>query len=181
MRQRRGYGTVALFSASLLIIATGCTAPYTSTRTVNRQNIYRAELECCRDVYLSHDLTSESENRGLKRHYEEITIRIEPREVPEFEATVKKVDRPMGLRGRSLEIGTIEARCNESQSRIWFVDKDAGRVIATVDRVIGQTTGPDDEHPGWADPNGGTRLKPANELGARHPPTIVGRFPPVES
>ena len=163
MRRHTHFRSVALLGLSLPVIATGCATTHTSTRTVHRETIYKAELDGCRDVMLSHDLVSAWEDRNPKRYSEEIAIRIKPREFPSFSATVKSLGRRSGRQGRSIDLGTIEARCNESQSRIWFIDRDAGCVIATVDRLTEQTTGPDDEHPAWADPNAGTRLKPVNK------------------
>lgn len=42
--------------------------------------------------------------------------------------------------------------------RVWFVDRAEKKVIGTVDRRSGETTGPDDTPPAWATVEGGTPL-----------------------
>ena len=56
------------------------------------------------------------------------------------------------------DFDNVEARADSSGHRIWLVDKPTGRVVASADLDTESFTGPDDESPSWARPDGGTVL-----------------------
>ena len=56
------------------------------------------------------------------------------------------------------DFDNVEARADSSGRRIWLVDKQTGRVVASADLDTKSLTGLDDESPSWARPDGGTVL-----------------------
>ena len=58
----------------------------------------------------------------------------------------------------TFRFGQLEARADRSGERVWIVDTEANRVIASLDCRSGASTGPDDEPPRWATPGGGVLL-----------------------
>ncbi len=56
------------------------------------------------------------------------------------------------------DFDNVEARADSSGHRIWLVDKQTGRVVASADLDTKSLTGLDDESPSWARPDGGTVL-----------------------
>ena len=56
------------------------------------------------------------------------------------------------------DFDNVEARADSSGHRIWLVDKQTGRVVASADLGTKSFTGPDDESPSWARSDGGTLL-----------------------
>jgi len=61
---------------------------------------------------------------------------------------------------KPLELGELEARADDPREKVWLVDKEAKRVVGTLDRGTGATTGPDGKPPAWASLDGGVRLAP---------------------
>jgi hypothetical protein len=56
------------------------------------------------------------------------------------------------------DFDNVEARADSSGHRIWLVDKQTGRVVASADLDTKSFTGPDDESPSWARSDRGTVL-----------------------
>jgi hypothetical protein len=104
--------------------------------------------------------------RGPKYNHRELTLRI-----LSFEGTSRclpmilshvQVDRVVGEHWRDVptfRLGELEGRRDASGRKVWVVDKEAGRVIATVDLDTGATTGVKDDPPDWAQMDGGIVLR----------------------
>ncbi len=60
---------------------------------------------------------------------------------------------------KPFELGELEARADERREKVWLLDKQAKRVVASLDRVSGAMTGPADPAPSWATLNGGEVLE----------------------
>ena len=63
-----------------------------------------------------------------------------------------------------ISLAHLEARADASRQRIWVVDTNGKRVVASVDLRTGGTTGIEDAAPRWAKLAGGTVLKKAPTL-----------------
>ena len=105
--------------------------------------------------------------RGPKYNHRELTLCISRRGrtswygQPTFLSDVQ-VDRVVGEHWRDVptfRLGELEGRRDASGRKVWVVDKEAGRVIATVDLDTGATTGAKDDPPGWAQMDGGIVLR----------------------
>lgn len=59
-----------------------------------------------------------------------------------------------------IELGELEGRANAARTKVWIIDKDAQRIIATLDLEAGTTTGLEDQPPAWARLGEGLVLKP---------------------
>ena len=60
-----------------------------------------------------------------------------------------------------IKLGILEARSNAERNRVWIVDKNSQRVIASHDRLTKITTGLDEQAPSWASPAEGVMLERA--------------------
>jgi hypothetical protein len=87
-------------------------------------------------------------------------VHIYPRKHLHFERTLKTIELTVGVPSGQLRIEHADARIDEARQKIWFVERDTDRIIATLDLETGRTTGPDDEPPAWATPDGGLPLEP---------------------
>ncbi len=63
------------------------------------------------------------------------------------------------LRDGPIKLGALEARSTPERDRIWIVDRDAHRVIASHDRRTRITTGIGEKAPSWAGPDVGDILQ----------------------
>ena len=142
----------------LILVAAGCAPTRTSTRTRVR-TIGQGNLDEWRKVVLSYDVIREREGTEPERKYEQVTLHIYPREHLYFERALKTVELKFGVPSGELRFEDAEARIDESRRKIWFVERDTGRIIATLDLETARTTGPDDEPPSWATPEGGAPLE----------------------
>jgi hypothetical protein len=136
----------------------GCAHHRSSETTRIRQASWQANLDDCREVRLSSHKGYDREDGEPARRYEQLTLEIRPRKHLEFESVLKTIELTSGGRSGQLEFGEIEVRADEARRRVWFVDRKTGRIVATLDRDTGATTGPDDAAPVWATPEGGVVL-----------------------
>lgn len=63
------------------------------------------------------------------------------------------------LKDGPIKLGVLEARSTPERDRIWIVDTDARRVIASHDRRTKITTGIGEQAPSWAGPDIGDILE----------------------
>jgi hypothetical protein len=149
-----------VLGVALALLGQGCAHDAYGTATRWRQKTWRANLDDCREVSLSVERVREGVEGGPSRRYEELTVQVRPRKHLRFERAVKTVDLKPGVPRGQLTFEDVEVRTDPKRRWVWFVDRTAGRVIATLDRETGATTGPDDEPPPWATPGGGVLLEP---------------------
>lgn len=140
-------------------LSVGCAHGVKSESTVVRQATWQADLDDCREVSLSVERVHDRAEGQPDRTYERLALKVRPRRELEFEAVVKSIEMREGVPAKGLAYDEIEVRADELRRRVWFIDRDTGRVIATLDRDTGVTTGPDDEQPSWATPHGGVVLE----------------------
>jgi hypothetical protein len=114
-------------------------------------------LDDCREVGLSEVWVRDCENGRLVDEYLQLRIEVRPRADLSFERSLKKAAPRRGALGK-FDLHDLEVRADGSRSKVWFVERDTDRIIATLDRETGRTTGPDDEPPTWATPEGGEQL-----------------------
>ncbi len=134
-----------------------------------------ARLDGDRTIHLEEYVQYNAALRGPRYNFAELTLAVVP-ENATSEAPVCKggVCRPGGSivcviarRGaedwkdlKQFKFGQLEARSDSARDKVWIVDRDASRVVATLDCGTGATTGPDDQPPAWAAVDGGARLEP---------------------
>jgi hypothetical protein len=136
----------------------GCAHGVTSESTKVRLVQWQADLDDSREVSLSVYQSHDKTEGEADREYEELILEVKPREHSQSKVVLKSVDSKSGDLVGQFNADEIEVRADETRNKVWFVDKRAGKVIATVDRETGKTTGPDDEPPAWATLEGGTLL-----------------------
>ena len=136
----------------------GCAHGLTSESTKVRLATWQANLDDCREVSLSFYQGHDQAEGQSDRKYEELTLEVRPRKHLQFKRVLKSIDAKSGDLIGQFNIDEIEVRADEARRKVWFVDRRVGRVLATLDRDTGATTGPDDEPPSWATPDGGVPL-----------------------
>ncbi|MCH8807714.1 MAG: hypothetical protein IH986_16745 [Planctomycetes bacterium] len=98
--------------------------------------------------------------RGAAHNFQEWTLSVR---APSSGERVRQVVLRQGLASYHTQafwraIENIEARADSSGRRIWLVNRQTRRVVASADLDAESFTGPDDEPPPWARPDGGTVL-----------------------
>lgn len=146
---------VLLVSGTLVL---GCAHGVTSESTKIRLVQWQADLDDCREVSLSVYQSTDNTEGQPERKSEQLTLEVRPRKNLQFERVLKSVDNKSGDLAGQFNVDEIEVRADETRNKVWFIDKRAGKVIATLDRETGKTTGPDDQPPDWATLDGGTSL-----------------------
>ena len=136
----------------------GCAHGVSSESTRVRLVQWQANLDDCREVSLSVYQSTDNIEGQPERKSEELTLEVRPRKNLQFERVLKSVDDKSGDLAGQFNADEIEVRADETRNKVWFVDKRAGKVIATLDRETGKTTGPDDQPPDWATLDGGKPL-----------------------
>ena len=145
------------FGLTAVVTWVGCSPSRTSTRT--SWMISQADLDEYRRIEFSYDVVRDHEGRQLVREYEQLLLRIGPREDLRVRRAVKTVELTPGDSRPQVRFENVEARANETRERIWFVERETGRIVATFDSSTDKTTGPDEPPPPWATPTGGVLLE----------------------
>ncbi|MHC4235760.1 MAG: hypothetical protein ACYSUQ_11640, partial [Planctomycetota bacterium] len=115
------------------------------------------------EIELTYDRLRDREAGEPQRAYELLRIVVQPRQQLSFERTVKTVELKFGVPRGQCRFENVEARRDETGQKVWFVQRDTSRIVATLDLQTHKTTGPDDEPPAWATPDGGEPLESADE------------------
>lgn len=149
----------AVLALVSIVCSLGCAHKMSSESTRIRQATWQATLDYCQEVRLSFYRVHNRHAGEPERTYDQLTLELRPRSHLQSESLLKSVELKPGVERGQFRFDDIEVRADESRRRVWFVDREAGRVIATLDRDTGSTTGPDDEPPAWATVNGGVLLE----------------------
>jgi len=153
---------VGIPGACLAFVSAGCLSPgyhSESTSTRLRDAWWRWNLNECQEVRLSCDFVRDRTSGHPERKYEQFVLRVNPRRHLRFERTLKTVELVRGARRGQIRFEEIEARTDDTHQKVWFVESETGRILATLDRATGNTTGPDDPAPAWATQDGGVPLE----------------------
>ena len=76
-----------------------------------------------------------------------------------FSHTIAELDGPAAHQRAAFVFGELEARTDADERRFWIIDLNSTRVVASLDRLTNELTGPDDNPPPWARLDDGTVLK----------------------
>jgi len=142
-------------------LSAGCGGTYYRTR-----HLYNAPLDERYDVRLIQQSTNQVHAPLLEQRGEQIVVCVRPRPLKGATYTLERVDVNQWPSWSHFDYQDVEARVDADGRYIWFIDRTGGKVIGSVDRVTGQTTGPGDEPPEWATLDGGQRLDPGRDLAA---------------
>jgi hypothetical protein len=123
--------------------------------------MHRAVLDEGRTVSLAYYVQDNAVLRGPDHNYAELRLFVESdKDGPMAGGVVARRGNTFGCEVESFQLGEVEARADDAREKVWLVDKEAQRVVATLDCATGATTGPDDQPPTWATLDGGVRLEP---------------------
>jgi len=132
-----------------------------SESTRIREAIWSAPLDECQEVRLCSYWVQDRDEGGTGAAREELVLELRPLRELEFESVLRSTELKPGVRRVQAGFGELEVRCDASRRHVWFVDREAGRVVASLDRDTGVTTGPGDAAPAWASVDGGILLEEA--------------------
>jgi hypothetical protein len=124
------------------------------------QDEYIGRIDEERVVVLDQEARQDLLRPGPESNYAALQLRL-------MESDRLVVDHTIARRPGSpdavhrFRFGGIEGRTDESRQRVWLVDSETRRVIATLDCSTGNVTGPDDPQPAWATSEGGVVLSKA--------------------
>ena len=125
--------------AILLVVSQGCSQNMYSSSTRMSRVTWRAYLD--------------------DRRYEQLTLEVLPREHLRLTRALKKIEIKGGVPRGQLKYRDVEVRTDREHRKVWFVETETSRIVATLDIETGATTGPDDTPPSWATPGGGIPLE----------------------
>ena len=145
--------------AILLVVSQGCSQNMYSSSTRMSRVTWRAYLDDCREVKLSCDLIRDRASGEPDRRYEQLTLEVLPREHLRLTRALKKIEIKGGVPRGQLKYRDVEVRTDREHRKVWFVETETSRIVATLDIETGATTGPDDTPPSWATPGGGIPLE----------------------
>lgn len=157
MRQAARLDVLGLL-AGVLVVILGCSASDGSSTRTRMATLCRAGLDDCREIELTYDHLRDHEAGQPERTYEQLRIVVKPRAPLSFEQTVKTAEVKLGTPQGQCRFENVDVRRDKTGRKIWFVQRDTSRIIATLDLDTNATTGPDDEPPAWATPDGGASL-----------------------
>ncbi len=146
-------------TAVLVLASVGCSSAGSSATQIRMKTLCNAGLDECREIALTCDRRWDREAGKPERTYELLRVVVKPREPLLLEQTVKTVELKLGVPAGQCQFENVEARRDEAGRRVWFVQRDTSRIIATVDLTTHATTGPDEEAPAWATADGGKPLR----------------------
>lgn len=144
--------------AGVLFASIGCSSPGGSSTRTRMATLCRAGLDDCREIELTYDHLRDREAGEPERTYEQLRIVVRPRAPLSFEQTVKSAEVKLGTPQGQYRFENVDVRRDKTGRKVWFVQRDTSRIIATLDLDTHATTGPDDEPPAWATPDGGAPL-----------------------
>ena len=150
MQQAAQCGVVGLV-VGLVFASVGCSSAENSSR-IRMQTLCSAGLDECREVALTYDRLWDREAGQPERTYELLRVVVKPRPQLHFEQAVKTVELKFGVPRGQCRFENVEARRDETGQKVWFVQRDTSRIIASVDLYTHETTGPDDEPPSGVKP-----------------------------
>jgi hypothetical protein len=154
---------LAVLAGIALLIGAGCASSYTSSQTRWSRDLCRGHLNEYLDIRLSYDVVKDRDELSPPREYEQLMLRVAPRDDHRVRVALKTVDLDPGVPRGQLRFNNVQARTDGTGARVWFIDMDTGRILATLDRRNGVTTGPDDPPPPWATADSGVILKTTSD------------------
>ena len=152
------FRTLPLSVACLVLAGAGCSTTHNSSRTTYRTTLCGGDLDECRAIALSYDRIRDRDGLQLPRDYEQLTLVVSPHERLRMKRPLKTIELKLGVPRGQLRFKDVQVRTDQTRQKVWFFERDTGRIIATLDRETGETTGPDDEPPTWATPDSGAPL-----------------------
>jgi hypothetical protein len=154
-----------------LIFFAGCA---TYSKTTGQGNISQADLDQSSEVALVYNLWKESQDSHPVDDRSYYSIVIRPRKPIEEDYRLKEIEGARRAGTFTLNQESLEVRTDDARRRIWFVERSAGCVIATLDRDTGETTWFPIEPPAWATLDGGVLLPHESTTQSSRTPNAEG-------
>lgn len=163
MIKRRCLALLLALPALTILAGVGCSSSQSSTRTRWSYALCQGHLNEYLDFELSHDMVSDRIGVSPTHKYEQLMLRVTPRDDLRERRALKTIDLVPGASRKQLRFENVQARTDDTRTRIWFVETETGRILATLDRETGVATGPDDTPPSWAISDGGVLIETTSD------------------
>lgn len=150
--------SILLSGIAILVSCSGCAA----FQGHGLNPLYHGQLSDGRKIELSEYWEMDAIRNNPQFNYVALIVGVTTPEQPPVEYEVaRQGGTQKTVQSIHFQFGQLEARTDASGQRLWFVDKSAGGVIASLDLLTVAATGPQDWPPPWADPKGGRLVAPA--------------------
>lgn len=120
--------------------------------------VYIGALDEGKQVHLVKHVEYNTLLKGPEHNFAELYLEVTPLDASVGKNVVARRSPVSSDEWPHFWLGKLEARTDPNRQRVWIVDKDAGRIVASLDCSTGATTGPQDESPPWAELDTGTVL-----------------------
>ena len=146
---------MSVLFATVLVAASGCAA--FENKMIH--TMHKAALDDRRTIELTQHVQRNALLRGPRHNYDELSVWAAFNQGVRSRVVVARYGSADLRSAPRFEFGPLEARAHADRKKLWFVDADAARVVASVDCETRAVTGPEDEPPPWATVEGGICLE----------------------
>ena len=154
MNTRRWLMEMAILPGLVCVMNAGC-APLFQARQIH--DVYRGRLDESRFVTLREAKQADSMHPG--GNYSKLILALSADDAIVVNRVVGQRGVSRGERPAGFQLGELEGRTDADRQRVWIIDREAGRVIASVDCKTKLVTGWQEPPPTWATLDGGTVIE----------------------
>ena len=144
------------FIFGVVTLATmGCALFQNTTSVV----VYRGEVEATRSIEVRREVGRNAVTADPARNYDVLTVYAKEGNQIAFSRRIGHSAPDSDLDFEQLQSREWEGRTDSLRQRVWLIDKERQRVMASIDWEEHVITGPEDSQPAWARLDGGIELK----------------------
>ena len=154
MNTRRWLMEMAILPGLVCIMNAGCAPLFQASRI---HDVYRGRLDESRIVRLSE--TRQVDGMHPEGDYSQLVLALSADDAIVVNRVVGHRGASRGERPAGFQLGELEGRTDADRQRVWIIDREAGRVIASVDCKTKLVTGWQEPPPTWATLDGGTVIE----------------------
>ena len=154
MNTRRWLLEMATLPGLVCVMNAGC-APLFQAQMF--REVYRGRLDESRIVSLSEERLHDAMHPGA--NYRKLILAFSADDAVVVNRVIGERGVRRGERPAGFQLGELEGRTDADRQRVWIIDREAGRVIASVDCKTKLVTGWQEPPPTWATLDGGTVIE----------------------
>ena len=154
MNTRRWLMEMAILPGLVCIMNSGCASAFQNRMW---HDVYRGRLDESRIVRLSEARLHDAMHPGAD--YRKLILALSADDAVVVKRVVGQRGVRRGERPAGFQLGELEGRTDADRQRVWIIDQEAGRVIASVDCKTNLVTGWQEPPPTWATLDGGTVIE----------------------
>ena len=121
--------------------------------------VYRGEVEETRSIEVRREIGRNAVTADPARNYDVLTVYAKDGNQIAFSRRIRHSAPDSDSDSEQFQSREWEGRTDSLRQRVWLIDKERQRVMASIDWENRVITGPQDSQPGWARLDGGIELK----------------------